>query len=262
MINFIVCGLENTLLRDEKIEICEETIELISELNQNGIKIAVATGRNYDAVKQLFGKVKNDIIYICNDGGVIIYQDKVISKTPVDRLVCLEVMSEIEKDDEFIRRFKLIFADERRVMVNTHDIDFINYLRNMGMEPEYVRDTKELHNDITKITICARNGFDGVTYEHFYTKWAKKANVAISTPEQMYITGQYVTKGMAIALLQHVFQISEEDTVVFGSGYSDIDMFEHCFYSYAMQWSDAEVKRSAKHIAENVDTILEDIMRM
>ena len=78
----------------------------------------------------------------------------------------------------------------------------------------------------------------------------------------MYITGEYVTKGMAISILQHVFNISQEDTVIFGGGYSDIDMFEHCFYSYAMQWSDAEVKRAAKHITENVNTILEDVMRM
>ena len=262
MINFIVCGLENTLLRDDRLEVDEETIELISELNRNGIKFAVATGRNYDAVKPLFGKVKNDIVYICNDGGVIIYQDRVISKTPVDRLICLEVLSEIEKDDRFIRRFKLLFSNERGAMVNTHDMDFINYLRNMGIEPEYVKDMKELPGDITKITICARDGFDGETYEYFYTKWAKKANVAISSPDQAFITGEYVTKGTAIALLQHVFKISEEDTVVFGSGYSDIDMFQHCFYSYAMQWSDAEVRRAAKHIAENVNTILEDVMRM
>jgi hypothetical protein len=29
-----------------------------------------------------------------------------------------------------------------------------------------------------------------------------------------------------------------------------------------MQWADSEVRRSAKHIAENVNTILEDIIRM
>ena len=63
-------------------------------------------------------------------------------------------------------------------------------------------------------------------------------------------------------MVQHVYDISEEDTVVFGAGYSDIDMFEHSYYSYAMQSSDAQVKHAAKHIAENVNTILEDIMRM
>ena len=100
MINFIVCGLENTLLYENKNKIDDRTIELISELNANGVKFAVATGRNYDAVKPLFGNVKNDIVYICNDGGVVIYQDKVISKTPIDRLVCMEVVSEIEKNDK------------------------------------------------------------------------------------------------------------------------------------------------------------------
>lgn len=86
--------------------------------------------------------------------------------------------------------------------------------------------------------------------------------MAISNPEQLYLTAKYVTKGNAIQVLQHVFNSSEEDTVVFGGGYNDIEMFGHAYFSYAMQWADSEVRRSAKHIAENVNTILEDIIRM
>lgn len=258
MINFVVCSLEKTLLREGKLKISEETIELISRLKGAGIQFAVASGWNYDAVKPLFGKVKNDIVYICNDGGVVIYQEKILSKTPIDRLVCMDVVSEFEKNP----KFQLVFAGERSVMVNTHDYDFMNYLKTMGMEPEYVKDFKAGHNDVTKIIICAKDGLDSENYEHFYDKWGKKANVAVSSPEQAFLTAPYVTKGNAIAVIQHLFDISEEDTVVFGSGYSDIDMFGHCFYSYAMQYADPEVRREAKHIAENVDTILEDIMRI
>lgn len=258
MINFVVCDLESALIPEGMQEIPEDTIELISELKKNGVNFGVATGRNYDAIHPLFGKVKNDIVYICNDGGVIIYQDKVISKTPIDRLVCLDVASEMEKD----HRFKLIYSGERNAMINTHDIDFVNYLKNMGIEAEYVKNVKSIHGDVTKITLFAQNGLDEETYEHFYTKWSKKANVSVSDPQQAYITGEYVTKGNALALVQHLFEISEEDTVVMAGGYSDIDMFERSYYSYAMQYADAEVRRSAKHIAENVNTILEDILRM
>ena len=159
-------------------------------------------------------------------------------------------------------RFRLVFAGERNSMVNTHDTDFINYLKRMGIEIEKVKDIKSIHEDITKITIYARNGLDEESYEHFYTKWSKNANVSVSDPEQAYITGEYVTKGNALSLVQHLFGISEEDTVVFGGGYSDIDMFPHAYFSYAMQYSDGEVRRNAKHIAENVETILEDILRM
>ena len=96
MINFIVCGLEDIFIKEGVKEVPEETIELISRLQHENIKFAVATGLNYDSVKSLFGKVKNDIIYICNDGGVIIYQDRIISKTPIDRLVCFDVVAEME----------------------------------------------------------------------------------------------------------------------------------------------------------------------
>ncbi len=258
MINFVVSDLESALIPDGQLEISEKTINLILELKKNNVKFAVATGRNYDAVRPLFGKVRNDIIYICNDGGVVIYQDKVISKTPIDRLVCLDVAAEIEKD----MRFQLVFAGERNAMIRTRNSDFINYLKKMGIETEYIKDVKAIHEDITKITIYTRDGLDEESYEHFFRKWSNKSNVAVSNPEQAYITGEYVTKGTALALVQHVFHISEEDTVVFGGGYSDIDMFEHSYFSYAMQFADAQVRRSAKHIAENVDTIMEDILRM
>ena len=138
MINFVVCDLENALIPNGMKEVPEDTIELISELKKNGVNFAVATGRNYDAVRPLFGKVKNDIMYICNDGGVIIYQDRVISKTPIDRLVCLDVASEMEKE----HRFKLIYSGERNAVVNTHDMDFVNHLKALGIETEYVKDVK------------------------------------------------------------------------------------------------------------------------
>ena len=97
MINFIVCGLEGTLIDENNKTISEETIDLIATLLENDFKFAVATGLNYNLVKPLFGKIQDDIIYICNDGGVIFQGEKVISKTTIDRLVCLDVLIEMEK---------------------------------------------------------------------------------------------------------------------------------------------------------------------
>lgn len=261
MINFIVCGLEDILIRDTVREIADDTIDMMAQLLDKNVKFAVATGLNYDSVKSLFGKVKNDIIYICNDGGTIIYDDKVISKTPVDRLVCLDVITEMEKGS-FADDVQLIFSTEREAMISSDSRDFTEYLKGIGIIAEVTENLRTVYGDVTKITFCSPKGFDEKTYEYIYTKWAGKANVDISNPNQIFITGPYVTKGTAIELVQHVFDISEEDTVVFGAGYTDMHMFEHGGYSYAMQWADTQVKHEAKHIAENVNTILEDVMRM
>ena len=261
MINFIVCGLEGTLIDENNKTISEETIDLIATLLENDFKFAVATGLNYNLVKPLFGKIQDEIIYICNDGGVIFQGEKVISKTTIDRLVCLDVLIEMEKD-EYNNDIRLVFSNEKDTAIKTHDYEFLKYLNNKGIEPEHIDDLKELNGDVTKITLCSKDGFDEKSFEKIYKRWSAKANVSISSPNEMFITGQYVTKGMAIALIQHFYEISEEDTVVFGTGFTDIDMFEHCFYSYAMQWADSQVRHAAKHITESVDTILEDIMRM
>ena len=78
--------------------------------------------------------------------------------------------------------------------------------------------------------------------------------------EHAFITAMNVNKGNAIAYIQQLYGLSEEDTVVFGCGYSDIEMFSHAYFSYAMQYADMEVKREAKHIAENLNTILDDVL--
>ena len=108
MINFVVSDLETALVPNGEKMVQEETIELIMELKEKGVYFAVATGRNYDAVYPMFGKAKDHIVYICNDGGSVIYRDKVISKTPLDRLVCLEVANELEKN----RDYKLLFSGQ------------------------------------------------------------------------------------------------------------------------------------------------------
>ena len=147
-------------------------------------------------------------------------------------------------------------------MINTRDFEFKKYLESMNIEPEYVEDLKSIRMPITKITICAKDSLDEQTYKNFFEKWSKKANVAVSNPTQAFLTAEFINKGSAIGYIQEYFEISKEDTVVFGGGYSDIEMFDRAYFSYAMQFADAQVRRASKHIAQNVNMILEDILRM
>ncbi|MBR2190353.1 MAG: HAD hydrolase family protein, partial [Eubacterium sp.] len=84
MIRLVVSSLENIIELNDNREVGEDILDLIVRLKEKDIKFAIATSQNYDSVKDIFGRLKNDIIYICNDGGVVVYQGKVISKTPID----------------------------------------------------------------------------------------------------------------------------------------------------------------------------------
>lgn len=258
MIRLVVSSLENLIELDEKRKVKEDILDLIKRLKEKDIMFAIATAQNYDSVKDIFGTLGDDIIFICNDGGVVIHKDKVISKTPVDRLVCLGVVDEIGED----KNFDLLLAGERNACLLNSNSTFERKLKKMGVNPEIITSTQDMNGDITKITIFAKNGLSSQDYSHFIEKWGDKANISATNEEQAFVTGEYVTKGMALAVVQSVYGISEEDTLVFGVGFSDISLFDHSYFSYAMMHGDSQVRDSAQHIAESVNTILEDVLRM
>ncbi len=65
---------------------------------------------------------------------------------------------------------------------------------------------------------------------------------------------------MHLQLYRHIFEVTSEDTVTFGDKYNDVEMFERSYYSYAMQHSPSDIRKCAKHITPDVDSILEDIL--
>lgn len=66
----IVTDLDGTLLNDEK-KISDRDIEMLNKLNNNGVEIVVATGRNYFMAKNLTEQIKNlNPVILANNGAV------------------------------------------------------------------------------------------------------------------------------------------------------------------------------------------------
>ena len=258
MIRLVVSSLENIIELDKDRKVKDDILDLVARLKERDIKFAIATAQNYDSVKDIFGKFKNDIIYICNDGGVVIYQDKVISKTPIDRLVCLGVVDELGED----RKYKLLLSGERNAVLLKTNASFEKRLKKLGIVPEYIKSTQEMGGNITKITIVVDRGLTEQDFTHFIEKWGENANISATDATHAFVTGKFVSKGTGLAVVQHALDISDEDTVVFGAGFSDIEMFDRSYFSYAMMDADSQVKDSAQHIAESVNVIIEDILRI
>ena len=251
MIKLVVSDVDGTLIKPGETRISEKTLSLLGELKEKGVLFAVASGRDYDAIRPLFGKIKNDIIYITNNGGVVMYQGKVLCKTPIDKMLSVTIMNEMQKK----RDCRVLLAGETGSYVSTYDTDFTRYLAEHGFSTENVKDFKEVKEPITKISIYAK-------YESIVDRWGDKIKIAISGNNWVDLTDEYVNKGNALAVVQHIFEVTSEDTVTFGDNYNDVEMFERSYYSYAMQHSPSDIRKCAKHITPDVDSILEDILRM
>ena len=173
-------------------------------------------------------------------------------------MLSVTIMNEMQKK----RDCRVLLAGETGSYVSTYDTDFTRYLAEHGFSTENVKDFKEVKEPITKISIYAKYGLTEEFYESIVDRWGDKIKIAISGNNWVDLTDEYVNKGNALAVVQHIFEVTSEDTVTFGDNYNDVEMFERSYYSYAMQHSTSDIRKCAKHITPDVDSILEDILRM
>lgn len=259
MIRFVVSNVDGTLLQEGSNELPERILEQIPELKEKGILFGVASERNYDELKGLFAPVKNDILYITNNGAVVIFDEEVVFKSIIERRLALDII----KDGESQQGCNVFVAGEKASYVTKKNLAFINFMRKeMNFNPEEVEEFYKVREDITKITVHVKGGVTQELVDYFYKKWGDKTQIIISGPEWIDFVAPYVNKGNAVATVQRLYEISVEDTMTFGDSYDDIEMFQQSYFSYAMQHSHPDIRNTAKHIAQNVESILEDVIRI
>lgn len=71
-IKFIASDLDGTLLLNGAQKVSDKLIPLIKDLRDEGIIFCAASGRQYPNLRRLFGEVADDMMYICENGSVII----------------------------------------------------------------------------------------------------------------------------------------------------------------------------------------------
>ena len=71
MIKLIASDIDGTLVADGTADINPEIYEAISKLHDRGIAIAVATGRHWKSIDNLFTPIADKIFYIADNGAYI-----------------------------------------------------------------------------------------------------------------------------------------------------------------------------------------------
>ena len=77
--------------------------------------------------------------------------------------------------------------------------------------------------------------------------------IIASDDEWIDIADLGVNKGTTIRRIQRLLQISPTDTIAFGDGLNDIDLFKAAKYKVAMDNAYPELKKEANLIAKNND---------
>ena len=94
-IKLIASDLDGTLLLDDAQECSQELYELVEALSARGILFVPASGRQYASLKRLFAPVHDKILYLCENGALVMNQGNILYEKSFERELAMEIAQAI-----------------------------------------------------------------------------------------------------------------------------------------------------------------------
>lgn len=260
-IKLVVTDMDGTLLNSNG-ETSPEFYDIFKKLKKHNILFAVASGRQYYSLTAKLSEIKKDLIYIAENGALVVEGEKQLHLQPMQRENALELIKKVRK----IGGKHLIVSGTKTAFIESNEPEFVEQVKKHYEKYELVHDLTKIDLDtFLKITICDLSGAEENSYP--YVKDLKdKFQVKLSGEIWIDFTHKLAQKGNALKKVQDLKGISPKNTIVFGDYLNDIEMFEHAEYGFAMQNAHQDVKEAAAFMAKSndahgVELILKDLLR-
>ena len=236
-IKLIVTDLDGTLL-DSNHNLPPNFWEIEQQLFDNNIVLAIATGRQFYNVIEVFDKIKNRIIILAENGNYAFYRGNELFVNPLVR----EDANEFVKIGRTINNAFIILCGKNAAYIENTDEKFLSEASNYYSRIIIVDDLTKVDDTILKVTLCDFKDVPTNSYLYFKS-FENDYKIAISGSVWLDITGFNANKGVAVQVIQNQLNISFDKTMVFGDFLNDFEMMQTAKYSYAMKNAHPEIIR-------------------
>ena len=286
-IKAIVMDMDGTLL-NSKDKISPKTKDALIECQKNGIKIVLASGRNYGRIKPYLEELHLEKFggLLIEINGIAIYDMSTNQRTilrqmhedevhPVfSYLMNLNAESIAVYDEglfDYMPDHILTMKQKLRLSLDLPEDypwtagswSWFWDMRNGYPCQKYIEKVEEIDCPINKFQILQETDILNEIEEKLIHKYGDHFEVFRTTPRQIEMGPKGYTKGDTLARLMKNFGWSKDEVFVFGDGGNDISMFKQTNYSFAMGQALESVKNEAKYItlSNDEDGIYEALMK-
>jgi Cof subfamily protein (haloacid dehalogenase superfamily) len=258
----LVLDVDGTLLNSNR-EMSERTIKTLKKVQQNGVRIALATGRPTYGVLPYAKAIDLDF----NDGYIISYNGaKVLEastgKILFERTIDPKMVPYLEKQAERGGCVLAFYENDEVVATDTSNHHIVDeaQMNNMALrQVDSISEAMEGLKDDTKLwpteVILVNDDEQMLTgLEEYLQRHLNGVMDTIhSNPYYLEIVGYQVGKSHAMSALVQKLGISMKEVLAFGDGRADINMLQMAGTGIAMGNAPEEVKRCADYITLSND---------
>lgn len=247
MIKFIATDMDGTLLNSNN-EIHEDFYPMFQSLKEKDIIFAAASGRQYYNLLERFKDIKDDMMFIAENGTFVVYKGKELIVNSLEKNIAKELI-EIGRT---IPNSYVILCGKNSAYIESHDERLIKQTAKYYERYKIVEDLTSIDDDILKVTICDFNGSENNS-NNYFDEYRDKVQITVSGEIWLDIVAKGINKGVAINEIQNLLNIDYKETMVFGDYLNDLEMMSSAYHSYAMANAHDTLKKAARFIAKSND---------
>lgn len=243
MIKLIATDIDGTLVEEGSLDLNPEYFEVVEELKRRGVLFVAASGRQRNSIEKIFQPVKDEIIFISENGTCIHSKEYQY----VDRINQDVVKAYLEDARRFpgcevgINKDNMAYFENQGIY--HHLVDDYGYMGKL------VDNVSDYATDVCKISIFHHRNAEEVVGNDFMEHWRRILHVACFGDKWIDCSNIGVTKGSALKHFQDEYGISPDETLAFGDNLNDIEMLKRASHSFAVEDAREEVKEAANFVA-------------
>lgn len=237
--------IDGTLLSHTTYSVPESTKEALKLLKEKGIRTFIATGRHISEMKELPIQDLDFDGYITLNGQYCFNEKEVIYALPINQE---DVNHIIEYVDE--KRLPCIFVEDQDMYINFNNEVVETVQKAISTDLPMIGD---IHRGYTHpiYQVIPYDISENTTKE--ILELMPHCKATCWHPLAMDIIPSKGGKQNGIHKVLEYYSIKQEETMSFGDGHNDIDMFDYTNISIAMGNANDEVKQAAQYVTDDVD---------
>lgn len=251
MIKLVITDLDGTLLNSAGVFDHAYYARVKKLMDERGVIFAACTGKQCERVEELFGPELAKDVWIMGDsatrikhGGKFIYES--FLPNAVGRKIIAKLLS-VATDQVVIG-----CTPSAAFILNSTPADLAEKIRHSYAVVKQVEDLQSVTEDFVKISVFDPKLRCFETVKEL-SEFSEQAYMVASEAAWIDISNYGVHKGTTVKKLQDYLGITKAETIAFGDGFNDFELFGAAGTSFAMKNAFPEVQEAADFIAKSND---------
>lgn len=257
MQKLIVSDLDGTLLMPKAQQLEPYVLDAVERLLDAGYLFVAASGRQYRNIQRMFGRVAKRLIYICENGSLVVQNEQILYKGVIEQELRNELIGKAYES----ATSEILLSGVMESYIQPRSEYFHNLVANR-MRNDYiiVNNLREVEAECVKLSVYEQQEVTARQEKAWIEKYGERLTVVRSSDKWLDFMPKGTNKGKALKLLMEKNHISSYQCIAFGDQDNDVELLETARESYAMIHGSEQLKQIAGKVISHPMEVLEKLV--